>query len=778
MKHIILAGLCLLSYSVSIKAQHCFTVYNDSGEILGDAHVSDQYGIPIEKNKTGQYCIERDMDITFTISHIGFESKTFHASDVVALSDAGIQLNPIAQELVAFEVNADRSSLFHPRSLVSIARISPVIFERSQSVNLAEGLGFSPALRVENNCQNCGFTQVRMNGLPGAYTQIVLNGRPVFSALTGVYGLEFIPAASIGSVEVLRGGGSALYGGNAIAGIVNIRTKSPEENAVEGGFQYTLTGNESPDRLYHFGTSRVSEQGNLGFRMDYSHRNREGFDADSDGFTEITRLDQNVLTAQAFWKPGDQSRLGFDMIYVDEFRRGGSELHRPPHASQIAEQLAHNLSTFGLTYEIYSRDLLSKTTIYASGQNTIRDSYYGVGGRPLNATDTIDESLSLALNAYGQTRDRLWLGGAQYARQFSTDFDINTGIELRSNAIHDDMTGYGRNIDQHTFSAALYTQATYQVSKGFSLSAGGRYERSQINADYTFPGNLSYESMKDFNNLVGRLLAKYTINESISLKGSYAGGFRLPQAFDEDLHIEAVGGAPRFVLLPADLKSENSHSYVGEILWEGKANWQLNVSGFYTLIHNPFINADARELESGISVVEKRNGGSAFVSGLSVDGQYAPFRHLSLSGNVTWQVAAFRNDEILWDSDEGHPAVTTRDMLRTPDWYGSLIADYTLQNWSLSLSGLFTGRMTVMRLIDLDTEEPALIRTPTFADLGAKISRKLVSKNGQEVHLYVGCYNFLNSYQDDFDQGINRDAGYVYGPMRPRSFYGGLRFSW
>lgn len=88
--------------------------------------------------------------------------------------------------------------------------------------SLADGLDFQPGVRVENDCQNCGFTQVRINGLDGHYSQILMNSRPVFSALTGVYGLEQIPANMIDRIEVMRGGGSALFGSSAIGGTINI----------------------------------------------------------------------------------------------------------------------------------------------------------------------------------------------------------------------------------------------------------------------------------------------------------------------------------------------------------------------------------------------------------------------------------------------------------------------------------------------------------------------------------------------------------------------------
>ena len=101
-------------------------------------------------------------------------------------------------------------------------------------------MSFQPGVRVESNCQNCGFQQVRINGLDGPYTQILLDSRPIFSALSGVYGIEQIPASMIERVEVMRGGGSALFGSSAIAGTINIITKEPIRNS--GMLSHTITG--------------------------------------------------------------------------------------------------------------------------------------------------------------------------------------------------------------------------------------------------------------------------------------------------------------------------------------------------------------------------------------------------------------------------------------------------------------------------------------------------------------------------------------------------------
>ena len=107
-----------------------------------------------------------------------------------------------------------------------------------QACNLSEGLSFQPGVRLETDCQTCNYTQLRMNGLSGGYSQILINGKSIFSPLTGLYGMEQIPSNMIERIEVVRGGGSALYGSSAIGGVVNVITKFSDQNNYSVGYNY------------------------------------------------------------------------------------------------------------------------------------------------------------------------------------------------------------------------------------------------------------------------------------------------------------------------------------------------------------------------------------------------------------------------------------------------------------------------------------------------------------------------------------------------------------
>ena len=176
-----------------------------------------------------------------------------------------------------------------PPNLVSV--VGSKVFDITQSTCLAQGLNFQPGVRTEDNCQNCGFTQVRINGLDGHYSQILVDSRPVFSSLTGVYGLEQIPANMIDRVEVVRGGGSALFGASAIGGTINIITKEPIRNSASFGHTFLSQGGSSSfDNVTTGNVSLVTDDYKAGVYAFGRTRSRQGYDHDGDGYTELPEL--------------------------------------------------------------------------------------------------------------------------------------------------------------------------------------------------------------------------------------------------------------------------------------------------------------------------------------------------------------------------------------------------------------------------------------------------------------------------------------------------------
>ena len=177
---------------------------------------------------TGHYFLKNLPEGEFTVVMKTMGYKTIE-TPVMLKKGRTLEINfEVEEEALSLDgvvVSANRNETTRRMAPSLVNVLDSKMFETTHATSLADGLNFQPGVRVENNCQNCGFQQVRINGLEGPYTQILVDSRPIFSALTGVYGLEQIPANMIERVEIMRGGGSALFGSSAIAGTINIHYK-------------------------------------------------------------------------------------------------------------------------------------------------------------------------------------------------------------------------------------------------------------------------------------------------------------------------------------------------------------------------------------------------------------------------------------------------------------------------------------------------------------------------------------------------------------------------
>ena len=316
--------------------------------------------------------------------------------------DFEIEEDAVALDGVVVTANRNETARRLAPTLVKV--VTPKLFDMTNSHTLSQGLVFQPGVRVENDCQNCGYSQVRINGMDGKYTQILIDSRPIFSALAGVYGLEQIPANMIERVEVVRGGGSALFGSSAIAGTVNIITKEPLRNS--GSFAHSISnfdGSGSFDNNTTLNLSLVSSDNKMGAYIYGQNRHRSAYDHDGDGYSEIPKIHGQTIGFRSFLKTTTYSKLTFEYHHMEEFRRGGDLLNRPPHEANVAEQTEHSINGGGFKYDYYSPNEKLLFNLIESAQHINRDSYYG-GGQDLNA--------------YGNTTDLNWMAGSQYVYSF------------------------------------------------------------------------------------------------------------------------------------------------------------------------------------------------------------------------------------------------------------------------------------------------------------------------------------------------------------------------
>ena len=237
----------------------------------------------------------------------GFEPQIHEittTSDATLVSDFEIVPNDV--NLGDVVVSATRNATKRRLAPTLVNVLDAKIFDRTQSSFLSQALKYQPGVRVEDNCQNCGFSQVRINGLDGPYSQILVDSRPVYSALAGVYGLEQIPTNMIERIEVLRGGGSALFGSSAIAGVINIITKDPTSSSASVSHEIRgIGGLNTFENTTNLNATYVTENNKLGITIFGQLHHRSPYDYTGDGYSEMPKLDGSNVGVRAFFRVSD-----------------------------------------------------------------------------------------------------------------------------------------------------------------------------------------------------------------------------------------------------------------------------------------------------------------------------------------------------------------------------------------------------------------------------------------------------------------------------------------
>ena len=699
---------------------------------------------------TGHFTLRNlpDTEVTLGAEFLGYKSVEVaipakHDKNI----DLSITLEEQSMSMDDVVVSATRNET-NKRNTATIVNVtSHKIFDNTASTNLAESVRFQPGLRVENTCGNCGAVQLRINGLEGQYSQVLLDSSPIFSSLAGVYGLEQLPVAMIERVEVIRGGGSALFGSNAIGGVVNIITKEPLRNSLSLSHTTGISKDSALENNTSINGSFVSDDHRAGVYIFGMAKDRDAIDFNDDGFTDVLKMESQTLGFRGYYKTSAYSKLTAEYHHISEYRRGGDNIDLPPHMAEIAEDVRHKINGGSLRWSYFSPDARHNVDIYTSAQAISRNSYYGTGKDP---------------NAYGLTKDLTWVSGAQYSYMFEKCLfmpaQFTVGAEYSYNDLNDHSIGFDRSILQTVRTAGMYLQNEWQSDK-VNFVVGGRLDKHSMMEKIIFSprANLRYSPIED-----------------IGLRVSYSSGYRAPQAFDEDLHIDAVNNQSSIIELDPNLRPEYSHSLSASAdLYHNFGTLQANllVEGFYTILDDVFALAKTGENEAGYIIQTRYNAAGAKVKGLTTELKLGIPNIFELQMGYTFQRSRYDEPEEWSESVEAE-----RRMFRTPDHYGYFTATADLaRNLKASLFGNFTGHMLVPHSAGyIETDRNEL--TPNFWDMGVRVAYNVKLTEAISMEVFGGVKNILNSFQSDIDRGPFRDSVYVYGPMMPRSFFLGLNF--
>ena len=758
-------SLCLLFY---------FGAYGQTGVIYGTVSNSEGIveftSIHIEEtafsaltNYKGNYSIDNIPfgNYTLSASYLGFEPVITEVS-IDAESDSlmvNFRLTERNLDLDAVVVTGTKTFKRSTNSAIIVNVLNSEAMENVQACNLAEGLKFQPGLRVETDCQTCNYTQLRMNGLGGGYAQILINGRPIFSPLTGLYGLEYLPVNLVDRIEVIRGGGSSLYGSSAVGGTVNVITRVPRKNSYEIESNYQQINGQASDLQFMGYSTLLSEMKNAGISLFLNKRTREFYDHNDDNYSEMPFLDNISLGANLFFLPGDNQKLEVSIANLNEYRLGGEMVDKPAYLAQQSEERTHSVWLANADYQVNFNNDQSSLIGFAALQNTNRSHYTGI--LPDHAVELQNH---LENPPYGTSKVNTYNVGMQFNHKVLNFIGGNNvltfGAEYILDQVFDEIPAYRFLVEQETKNLGLFIQSDWDILKDITLLTGLRLDK---------------HNLIDHVVLSPRASILYKWADYTQLRLNYGAGFRAPQSFDTDLHIAFAGGGISRVALSPDLLPERSRSLSVSINYDKPADkyiYGFTLEAFTTNLQDAFYLHPLGEDEFG-EVFEKRNGQSAAVKGVTLETRANYDQKIQLETGFTLQSSLFETKVEYIEGLEG-----IREFIRSPRDYGyaslNLMPNKSIRG---NINYVYTGKMKVPHFAGAPNQEiDEIITSNPFHELGARLSYTFkIDALKTNLEFYLGAKNVFNEYQESFDIGKNRDSNFVYGPAQPRTWYIGLK---
>ncbi|SOU87530.1 TonB-dependent receptor [Tenacibaculum dicentrarchi] len=729
---------------------------------------SDENGVFILENIS----LNNQKKVTLIASAVGFMSsqKKINISKE-KVNTVNFSLTEHAELLDQITVTGTRTDRRSTKNPVIVNVINSQTLADVQACNLSEGLKFQTGLRVETDCQTCNYTQLRMNGLSGGYSQILINGRPIFSPLTGLYGLEQIPTNMINRIEVVRGGGSALYGSSAIGGTVNVITNIPKKNNFSIGYNYQNFKGAS-DHIISGNATVVNEDKNAGISFFINHRNREIYDHNDDNFSELPELKNNSFGTNLFFLPTDNQKIEINFSKMNEDRYGGEIIENAPHFALQSEKRIHDVYVGNIDYQLNFNEDKSSLITYIASQYTDREHYTGIRPGTQNVTEDTEH---LANPPYGNSETTTFQGGLQFNHKLEDFIKGNNVLTLGGEFVQDDVfdeiKAYEYNVDQVTQNYGFFFQSDWEINKKWNLLAGVRYDHHKLEA-------LNKDKTKKsiINNVASpRVSLLFKPFEKTQLRATWGTGFRAPQAFDTDLHMAFAGGGISRVQLADDLKKERSNSYTVSFNYDKPTEhyiYGFTVESFYTELNDAFYLEGIGEDEFG-EVFEKKNGDGAVVSGITLETRLNYDGIFQFDAGLTYQSSKYNT--AVSNSDD---LESKKEFLRTPTTYGYATATYTPnQQFKTALNLVYTGKMDVLHLAsDKNLSADEYFESPAFFNAGIKTSYNFKLENLKtNIEVSAGVKNIFDNYQKSFDIGKERDSNFIYGPAAPRTYTLGFK---
>ncbi len=740
-----------LLFSAMVSGQDSYRL---SGTVSGSGDVMAFANIYVKGAKKGavsdidgRYSIESLAPGTYIViaSFTGYRSE----SKTVTISNKDVQLNFELLESESLDevvISGTLKPVSRLESPVPVEVYSPAFLKKNPTPNIFDALQNVNGVRPQLNCNVCNTGDIHINGLEGPYTLVMIDGMPIVSGLSTVYGLSGIPNSLIEQVEIVKGPASSLYGSEAVGGLINVITKRPEHAPLFFADSYTTDWGET--NLDVGFKSDIGKKSTLLMGVNYYNYSNP-IDDNNDNFTDVTLQDRISVFQKWDFKRKDNRKLSLAGRFFYEDRWGG--------------ELQWNKSFRGGN-EVYGESIYTKRfEILGNYQLPIKEKMF----LQFSYTDHDQNSV------YGDTpylaQQRIGFGQLTWDKSLEKH-DLLFGVAARYN-FYNDNTPATLNADEVTI-PSVFIQDEIAFNKRHEMLVGLRYD---------------YDS-RHGNILTPRFAYKFKPTDSDIFRVNAGTGFRVVNLFTEE-HAALTGA--RDVIIAEALKPERSYNinvnYLKKFYTKSGMIIGLDASAWYTYFNNLILpdydtnpnqiiydNLNGHATSKGVSM----NVDAIIASGIKV-----------LVGATVQDVSQTENGQ-------------RQRQILTERFTGTWALSY--KNYKHDLTIDYTGNVYgPMRLPLLGPLDPRDEYSPTWSIQNIQLTYDGIDN----FEVYGGVKNLLNwtpnrgnpfiiaRADDPFDENVQFDTqgnvvptadnpyaltfdpSYVYAPNQGRRMFFGLRYT-
>ncbi len=701
-------------------------VLSDSYKLLADATIGiKEIGQGTFSTSKGIFELSKIPAGTYDlhVSAVGFKSKTTEVQ--VTKKDTTFITIVLSEDIFQLEqmvVTGTMREVSIKDSPVKVTSISKSSLDKTASNNIMEAIEYINGLYNQVDCAVCGTNNIRINGMEGPYTSILIDGMPVMGALASVYGLNGINPGIIRNLEVIKGPNSTLYGSQAMGGVINIITTSPfEAPSVDIETSSSTHGEHNFNFAYNpkIGNSHALFSGSAYLQDQF-------VDDNGDGFADLT---QDIrISLYNKWEVYRKSGKPFTIAakYYFEDRMGGLEnFSRSLRGSEqiYGESIYTNRFELLSTYELPFETEIIRWDASVSYHD--QDSYYGT---------------------YHYVADQqTYFSNLIWDKKVRRKGNLLTGLSIRYDRLTQlfDGTRLNGGSSDNRFVPAVFSQYDHTFSDSFRALAGVRLDH-HTNHGFIFSP---------------RLNLKASPGSHTTMRFNIGTGFRIVNLFTEE-HESMTGS--REVIVEEALNPERSVNLtfnLNQIVDVGPSvmNWDIDL--YYTRFSNQIIP----DYDTPNQILYRNLDGFAVSRGLAISMAHNFIAPLTYTVGVTFQnVFSVEND-------------IKERLPFAPDFNAVFSLTYRFLNESLVAD--YTSRLIgKMKLPEYPNRDDI---SSVFSEHNLKLTKKLNS----QLEIYVAGKNLFNYIQRDAiiapDRPFSDDfaTDYVFGPLQGRRLMGGIKYS-